>query len=217
MRFWTRLLLILLLLAGGAAIGGYVFLETLERQWALYRVATAPSAAAVQREFAWFEHGPDAPARLRELVSHWGTGHPQFDLALANYIARPECSEALRETFSHEFAWREELLPRWAHFWTWHAAGSPEEEINSLAEYFQILSTSDPPKTIPWREVLDLQAIFTITCQPRLAHRLSPQNWPERFRQWQQRQATPLRNVPRPTKPFPEGDGWRVAGGGSRR
>jgi hypothetical protein len=196
---------VLLLLAGAAAIGGYVLRAALAQQWALYRVATAGSPTAAQRELAWFERGPDAPAQLRELVSHWGTGHPQFDLALAGYLSRPECSEALREAFSHEFAWREELLPRWAHFWAWHAAANPDEEIRSVTEYLQLLSTSDPPKTIPWREVLDLQAIFAITGQIRLAHRLSPQNWQERFQQWLQQRATPLPSVPRPKEPFPEG------------
>ena len=60
---------------------------------------------------------------------------------------------------------------------------------------------------ITWREVLDLQAIFQLTGQPRLALRLSPANWRQRLRTWQQDRPRPLPHVARPAAPFADWQG----------
>ena len=198
MRLSRLLLLFAVAALGAIALCAWLARSWLEREWALYRVGAAVSTADAQRELAWFEQGSDAPERLRHLTARWGVGHTRFDLAVAQYVSQSACSDALREAFSRELAWRPELLPRWARFWSWRAA-APDEEIASIAEYFQLLSAADPPRAIRWREVLDLQAVLTLVGQERLAQRLTPENWARRFRGWQPQRLPP---IVRPAQPF---------------
>lgn len=200
MRLSRLLLLFVAAACGALAASAWLARTWLEREWALYRVAAAAPADA-QRELTWFEQGPDAPERLRHLTARWGAGHPRFDLVVAQYVSQNACSDALREALSREFAWRPELLPHWARFWSWRAA-SPDEELASVTGYFHLLSAAERPRTIRWREVLDLQAALTLLGQERLAQRLTPENWAPRFRQWWPQRPQPFPPVARPQQPF---------------
>ena len=203
MRPWLRILTTLLVLAVvGLGTWGYLFRNQLAHQWATYRVGAADSFEEARTEINRLENGPDRDARLRELVRKWGTGNQQFDLYLARYVGNPDSSESLRKTFSLEFGWREELLPRWAHYWSWRAAREPDREITSILAYLDLLTAADSSKTITWREVLDLQAVFQLTGQPRLAKRLSPDNWRDRYRNWLASCPGEIPHVPRSAKPF---------------
>lgn len=206
MRPWLRILVMLVLLTGiGLGAWCYRNRNRLACQWASYRVGAARSFHGARAEIAWFETGPDRQTRLRHLVGKWGTGNRRFDLYLARYVTGRDSSELLRKTFSLELGWREELLPRWAHYWRWQAPREPDQEIASILDYLHVLISADPPKPVTWREVLQLQAIFQLSGQPELAKRLSPVNWPDRYRRWLQRSQGRLPHVPRPAKPLPEG------------
>lgn len=208
MRPWLRILAVLLVLAVvGLGTWGYLSRNQLACQWASYRVGAAGSFEEARTVITRLEDGPDREARLRELVRKWGTGNHQFDLHLARYVGSPESSESLRKTFSLEFGWREDLLPRWAHYWSWRAAQEPDREIDSILAYLDLLIAAESPQTITWREVLDLQAIFQLTGQPRLAKRLSPDNWRDRYRSWLADRPAQLPHVPRPAKPFADWQG----------
>src|SRR3989337_2211904 len=113
----------------------------------------------------------------------------------------------MRKAFSLEFGWREECLPRWAHYWSWHTPQEPDREIASMVAYLDVLQTAAPSKTITWREVLDLQAIFLLTGEPRLAKRLDPENWRDRYRRWRESHRENLPHVARPGEPFPDWEG----------
>lgn len=193
-----------------AALAGaaYVHRERLAGQWMAYRVGRAADFDGAAKMLAWFEGGADREQRLRILVTHWGTGNPRFDYYLARYVASPESSEALRKRFSLELAWREGLLSRWAHFWSWRAGEQVEHRAEEILGYVELLlSTKDPAREITWREVLDLQAIFCLSGQPNWAERLTPDNWRQRYARWQtSRTKAPLalRTV---SKPFPDWEG----------
>ena len=202
-RLLTSLVAIVALIAG---VSVYLQRETLQRQWRSFRAGAAESYAAAQEELAWFEQGPDAPERLGELVGHWGTGNAKFDAYLARYLSEGRSSETLRQTFSLELAWREVLLPRWAHYWCYRAPLEPDEQIAAAVDYSAMLASAIPPRTLTWREVLNLQAVFQLTGQPRLALRLSPENWRERLGRWQQSRPQRLPHVARPAVPFAD---WR--------
>lgn len=207
MRPWLRVLLALLVLAG-MVIGAwwYFHREQLARQWACYRVGAAGSFEQAQAEIAWFEKGPDREAQLGELVRKWGTGNQQFDLYLARHLGDPACSDLLRETFARELGRRAELLPRWAHSWSYRAPLEPDAQIASILSYFDALASVEPAEQITWREVLDLQAVFQLTGQGRLARGLSAANWHDRYRRWQQTRPHELPSVARPARPFAD---WR--------
>jgi len=208
MRLWLRLLLLLFVLVGaGAGAWCYLNWQRLVRQSACYRVGVAPSFKEAQAEIAWFETGRDREAKLRELLRKWGTGNRQFDLYLAQHVGHAKSTEALREAFSLELAWREELVPRWAHYWSWRAPLEPDEQIASIIEYLDDLAAAETPKKITWREVLDLQAVFHLTGYRRLAHRLTPENWHERYRRWSETRPAKLPHITRPAKPFPDWQG----------
>ncbi len=181
--------------------------ERLARQWAARSVASAATFDEAGAAIAAVEKAPDREARIRELTSKWGAGDPQFDLYLAWYVGTPESSEFLRETFSLEFAWREGLLPRWAHYWTWRASQEPDQEIASVLAFFDLLAASASPRPVTWRDVLDLQAIFALAGQPRLAFRLSPENWRGRYQTWRKAQPEEFPHVARPDEPFPDWQG----------
>ncbi len=207
-RVWLRLLITLLALA--AAAGGiwcYLGRARLARQWAAYRVGKARTHDEAQARIAWFESGPDPQARLHELVEKWDTGNEQFDLYLAQYVASPESSEALRKEFSLQFAWHEERLPRWAHYWNWQAPQQPDQEIAAILAYLDLMVQAEPSKTITWRELLDLQAVFCLAGEPHLARRLDPENWRDRYRRWRKENQDELPHVARPGKAFPDHGG----------
>jgi hypothetical protein len=208
MRFWLRALL-LLIVVGAVAIGAwwYANREELARQLGCYRVGAAASLAEAQREIAWFDQGPDRPARLAALVRRWGTGNQRFDFFLASHLRQAASSESLRETFSRELGRREELLPRWAHYWSYQAAEEPDRQITSILSFFDTLAAQRPSQEITWREVLDLQAIFQLAGRPQYARGLEPANWCSVYRAWQETRPAQLPHVPRPQRPFADWQG----------
>jgi hypothetical protein len=208
MRLVWRILIAVGLMAAVAAGGWYyAHVEQFEQLAAIRRVATAETFAAARAELAWFERGPDAEERLRALVDAWGRGDPRFDFRLARYVGHPQSSESLRKAFSRELAWREELLPRWAHYWTWQAKLEPDAQIASICDYLDALAQAAPVPAITWREVLDLQAILVLAAKPSLALRLSPANWCDRYRQLGGSGGSRPRAVKRPTRPLPDWEG----------
>jgi len=207
MRLWLRFLLaIALLAAGAAAVGGYVNRERLTRQWMAYRVGRAAGDEEARQALAWFETGPDRDERLRELVARWGDGNQQFDFQLARYVSSPESSESLRKSFSLALAWREGLLPRWTHWWCWRAGRDPSRQADEILAYVDLLDKAQDHREISWREVLDLQAIFCASGQPKWAERLQPSNWRDRFRQWRTSRPAERIRIEKPAQPLP---GWK--------
>lgn len=172
-------------------------------QLAAYRVGQAADYAEAAREIAQLERQPDRDRVLRELAAGWGTGNSRFDYYLARRVSDPQAGEALRRAFSLELSWRPELLPRWAHYWSWRVKQPPADEIASIAEYLDTLATTVPPRRLTWREVLNLQGVFTVTDQTELAKRLAPDNWIGRYREWTVRDAQEV-DVERPVAPFPD-------------
>jgi len=208
MRLWLRLSITFVALAAiGAGLGAYLYRRQLALEWARYRVGAAATLDAAKKEIAWFESGPDRRRKLRQLVDKWATGNQRFDVHLAQYLADPQCPEELRAAFSRGFGWHEERLPRWAHYWTWRADPEPDREIAAILAYLDLLARADPSKTIAWREVLDLQAIFCLAGEPDLARRLDPTNWRDRYRDWRKRHPGGLPHVDRPAQPFPDWQG----------
>ncbi len=206
MRLLVRLTISVLVVgAVGLAAWGYVYRQALMRQWACYGVEKAKTYADAERRLAWFETGPGRQERLRDLVSAWGTGNAQFDLFLAKYVQDAQSSEALRERFSLELAWREALPARWAHYWAWRAPLEPDRQIASIVEYLDTIASIRPPQRLTWREVLDLQAIFELSGRRELAMRLTPENWLQRYESWQRSTGRTLPHVARPERPLPGG------------
>jgi len=173
-------------------------------QLALYRVGSAATLSQAQTAMEWFEAEPGDQARLSELAAKWGSGNRRFDIHLAEHVSGPTSSEALRKAFSLELAWREDLLPRWSHYWCWRATGEPDERIASISSHFDLIMSTESVQAITWREVLDLQAVFHVTGHPRLAKRLSPDNWRSRYAKWQDARPSRLPKVPRPQEPMPD-------------
>jgi hypothetical protein len=208
MRSWLRLLITLIVIAGiGIGAWTYVNRRPLARQWALYRVGAAPTLEAAIAEIAWFESGPDGERKLQSLAGKWGTGNAQFDLYLAEYVSKPQSPEALRRAFSLGLARHEERLRRWVHYWSWHTKQEPKREIASILSYLDLLAEAESSKTITWRQVLSLQAIFTLAGEPGLAKRLHPENWRDRYREWREESPGEFPGVPRPDRPFPDWQG----------
>ncbi len=209
MRLWLRLFVALIVVAAGlVAAWAYANRETLGRQWMAYRVGRADGFAEARQALEWFETGPDRDARLRELVARWGGGNPRFDFHLARYVGSAESSEALRKSFSLRLAWEEGLLPRWAQFWCWRAVQEPNRQIVEILAYTDLRDAAkEPPAEITWREILDLQAIFYLTGQPKWADRLSPANWRERYRAWRESRPARAPDARKPAKPLPDWEG----------
>jgi len=199
---WRLLVSFVVIVATIAAITIYFQWQTLERQWKSFRVGTAESYQVARTRLAWFHEGPHSLERIRELVESWGTGNPRFDLYLAHYVRDPQSTEDLRQALSLELAWRDGLLARWARYWSWRSTLEPDQQIASLVDYFRLLDRDDSSRPITWREVLDLQAVFELSGQGRLALRLSPENWRERFNTWQAARPRQLPHVARPSSPF---------------
>jgi hypothetical protein len=203
MRYWMRLVLVGGLLAAGIAAGwGYRNRQGLDRQWASYRVGTATDVDEARTRLAWFESGPDADDKLHDLVRRWGTGNQSFDFYLAWYVHDRQSSERFRETFSLELAKRPDLLARWAHFWLWRVTEEPDRQICQTVAYLANVAKADASKTLTWREVLDLEAIFHQAGHDPLAERLSPTNWRERYLRWVEVSSGQVAHVDRPETPF---------------
>lgn len=182
---------------GGGAVG---------TQLAAYRIGQAADYGEAAREIAQLERQPDRDRVLRELAAGWGTGNSRFDYYLARRVSDPQAGEALRRAFSLELSWRPQLLPRWAHYWSWRVKQPPAGEIGSISENLDTLATAAPPRRLTWREVLNLQAVFTLTDQTELAKRLAPDNWLGRYRDWSARETKKV-EVERPDAPFPDWKG----------
>lgn len=210
-----RILLALLLLTGiVVALPAYLGRRKLTRQWRCYRVSAAESLKRAGEEIAWFESGPDRRHRLAELVGKWGTGNRRFDLHLVRYLHEPACSDALRESFSAEITRRRELLPRWAHYWSYRSPQQPDRQIESIIKHLDAMCAAGRSEQIPWREVLNLQAVFQLVGQPGLAQGLSPANWQQRYRRWQNGRPAKLPHVARPETPLADlrADPRRIGG-----
>lgn len=187
MRRFLIFLSVLTVLALG--IAWYIYHDMLERQLGCFRLGAARDYPQAKEELAWFDASdiPEAERSLRhrELVSRFGTGNQEYDLYLLQYLNEPECSGDLRQAFSLEFNWRPAILPRWARYWSWRTGLEPQEEIALTTRFLDTKATlPEEERTITWREVLDLQAIFSITGHAELADRLSPENWSERYAAW---------------------------------
>jgi hypothetical protein len=208
MRVRWRLLIAFAVLAA-VAVGVWLHFnwQWLAGQLENLRTSRAEDFATARAEIVRIEQAADPEAQLRDLMAKWGTGNQQFDLYLAEYVRHRDSSELLRQTFSLEFAWRSTLLPRWAQYWSWQGKNEPDERIASLVEYLDVLVVREPPQPITWREVLNLQAVFELTGQRELAVRLKPDNWRERYRQWQKVRPAELPHVARPQTPFPDWQG----------
>jgi hypothetical protein len=209
MRLWQRIVVAILGVALAVLSGvAYVQRQRLAGQWMAYRVGRAAEFEQAAKLLAWFETGEDCQQRLRDLVTRWGTGNPRFDYYLARYVASPDSSEALRRRFCLELAWREGLLPRWAYFWSWRAGEQVDRRVEEIVGYVELLLASgDQARQITWREVLDLQAIFFLSGQPKWAERLTPDNWRDRYAQWRaSRPDGPIRTRS-VSKPFPDWQG----------
>src|SRR5689334_3626886 len=83
--------------------------DELRLQWACYEVTSAPDYVTFQQRMAEFQQEGETYPRLRTLVNRWQTGNERFDEFLARYLFDAPCSEALREAFSRELAWRDGL------------------------------------------------------------------------------------------------------------
>jgi len=205
--FWRSAVTILLV--ASVFIGGWLYVNRrrLADQWASYGVGAAESYDRARQRIARLETGERAKPRLRELVAKWGTGNRRFDEYLARYVTDPASSGRLRELFSRHLSSRPTLLSRWAHFWAHQASLEPREQIASYVAYLdEVAYAYDGPtaRRLTWREVLDLQAIFTLTGARDRAARLEPDNWRAPFRVW--RETTPAKppTIERPTEPFPD-------------
>lgn len=204
-RFWLRIAL--LLFAAVAAVSGiwaWQHRRPLAWQWAAHRVGSAATFEEARSRIAALEKEADHEAALRQLVRHWGVGNETFDLYLARYVCNPASSEAIRQTLSTEMAWREPLLARWTHYWCWRSPQEPDREVAGLVQYFDDLAAAEPVRPIPWREVLDLQAVFQLAGRGDLAIRLSPENWSRRYRTWQESRSGQAPRPARPAGPFPK-------------
>ena len=136
------------------------------------------------------------------LVLGAGTGVARTAPALLSWPGpQPASSVALREAFSRQLSRRPELLPRWARHWSHRAAQEPDQQIAAILTYLETLASSESPKTITWREVIGLQAVFELSGRGELAEGLSPANWLDRFRHWQEVRPVELPHVPRPDQP----------------
>jgi len=208
MRLWLRLSITLALLVGaGTGVWCYRHGQSI-RCWRAHRaVGAATSFDDARAALAWFEAGPDRDARLRYLVDRWATGDLRFDFYLAEYVRHSDSTEPLRKAFSLGFGWHEDRLPRWAHYWCWRV-GEPDDAVDSLLRSLDLRLEAGKPTTLPWREVLNLQAFFQLAGEPRLARRLDPENWSDRYRRWRQNNPGGITPIARPGRPFPD---WQAS------
>jgi hypothetical protein len=173
-----------ILLIVAAALWLYGRRDALSLQWDCYQVTSARSYEDLQQRIDLFQRESKGENRLAALVARWKTGNDAFDGYLARYLYDPQCSEALREAFSRELGWRKELIPAWGEHWR-ALKPDAEDRIDSLRRYLQALHAAEPPRELTWRDVLDFQAAVQLTGHGDLAHRLTPENWRERFERWE--------------------------------
>lgn len=181
MRRWILLALVLAVAAG--ALWLLARRDVLRLQWACYEVTSAADYPAFLKRIARFDQPPHDYQRLRALVSRWHTGNERFDELLARYLFDAPCSEALREAFSRELSWRDGLLRAWATQWRGQKS-DPDEQIASIHRYLEALKTADPPHSLTWRDVLDIQGAMAYSGHPELGERLTPDNWRGRYQLW---------------------------------
>ena len=205
MRWVAVIVAVTLAVAGAVATWAYLSRHELACHWAVARVARATDQEAAEAEIAWFESEPDRQFKLRCLVREWGSGNRQFDLYLARHLSDRCCSDRLREAFLRNSLVRPEVLPRWAHYWVFKATEEPDRQIAEILSYLDLMAAANPPRELAWREVLDLEAIFQLSGEPRCAMRLEPDQWRDRFRHWRQSHSGELPHVARPEREFPEG------------
>ncbi len=192
-----------LIAAVAAGVGAWHEREHLARQYQCYRVgaaATYPQAQALMLRF-------DTPQAVRSLVDKWGRGNPKFDVYLVRFAHEPSCPDAVRAALSRQVASSEPLAKRWAHLWRFRCEDPPQREYRQLAEYLTALLNSDEALPVTWRDVLDLQALFSDTGHWMLARGLTPQNWRQRFVEWQRLVGgqPALWTLNRPGRPLPDG------------
>jgi hypothetical protein len=200
---WKILIVLLLLAGSGLGICWYVNRDFVELHWMIYQVGAAATYAEAKPKLAWFDAPPDRSVRLPSLLGRFGRGNGRFDLYLAQYVDDRDSSPSLRQAFSSELAARDGLLARWAAYWSWRVAEPPDAEIASILAYLEVLKAA-PSRTLTWREVLDVQAVFQWTGQAELARGLRPDNWRDRYRQWQLDRPARLPHVERPSEPMPD-------------
>ncbi len=147
----------LLLAALALGVWCYSHREPLARQWLLYRIGAAASTHEAEAEIVRCESDPDQGAMIGDLVGKWGTGNRRFDLYLAAHLESGSCSESLRKTFAAEIGRQQELLDRWAHYWTWRSPLPPDQQMASVAAYLDVLA-ADPSR--------DITGARCSTCRP---------------------------------------------------
>ncbi len=190
---------------GAAAVGIFDRRDPLTEQWELYRLIECETWSDARGRLAWFEAEPRRAQKLDLLVSRWGTGHTIFDEHLVRYACQARGADALREALAGQLSRRPELLPRWAHYWAWKSTLSPADEMESVCRYLATLIQAEPPRSITWREVLDVQAVLTLEGHPDLAAQVAAERWQEPYRRWVAAGGgLPLRTVRRPELPLPE-------------
>lgn len=199
MKWWLLLLLALVAALGG---WGYVRRDRLAWQYACHRLGQSKTFDEAAEQIAWFDAEPNRAAKLHELVGGWGRGSQAFDFYLAMHLAGPDCSEELRREFSTEIGWRPDLLPRWANCWSWRLGENLESEFGSVRDFLDTLVAADEKRSIGWREVLNLQAMFTLTRHEDLAKHLTTENWPGRYARWREREHDWPAELPQPELPF---------------
>lgn len=203
MRNWPFILGVFLLITLVAVPLVYMDRQPLDRHWTLYRIGAAASSQEAEQKIIDCETSPDRDVMIDELVRKWGTGSRPFDLHLAAHVGGKSCGEPLREAFARELGQRDGLLGYWAHYWTWRAQLPPDQQTASVVVYHDALAAADPPRSITWREVLDLQAVFQLTGRSDLARDVSPTNWRDRYGEWQRSRAAQLPRIARPEDAFP--------------
>lgn len=202
-RLLSLLLALLVASLVGVAIWALINRDQLQLQWSVYQVSAAPSYEAAVSEIKRIEILPDPARRLAVLTSRWGTGNRQLDLYLARYATDPQSSDAFREAFSLRFARDPSLLERWAHYWRHQNRLEPAEAVDSILSYVGTLSEAHAPRTITWRDVLDLQAAWTLAGHPELAERLTPTNYQSRYASYQAAGSPRPQDITRPESPLP--------------
>ncbi len=200
---------ILLILVVGGAIGGWAYArrDVLAWQYACHRIGQAKNFTEAVGQIAALDSEPNRASKLQELVGGWGRGSQSFDAYLAQHIMSPECSEELRRHFSGEIGWRIDLLPRWAHYWTWRQGENARQEFDSVRSFLDTLQGAQTQRPIGWREVLNLQAMFVSTDNADLARHLTPNNWADRFRRWQESLGDRPAELHAAELPFPDWKG----------
>ncbi|MBX7165322.1 MAG: hypothetical protein K1X74_03145 [Pirellulales bacterium] len=203
-RYLVRGILVLMVVfAAGGGLWAVGQRDVLDAQLRCYHLARAESFAEAQQQIAWFEAPPLPERKLRVLVTRWGTGNEQFDRYLADHVADAASTEALRQAFSLEFAWRPEQLERWAHYWRYRASLEPDEAVESVLSYLETMAAADPPRWITWRDVLDVQAVWQLAGHPELATRLTPENYRQRCARWIELGRPRPERLTRPDRPLP--------------